>query len=526
MTLVLDIEHLLGVSFAARGPESGWPDWPPQPDRVFSALVAAWGARGENEAERRALEWLETQQAPQILASVINPRSGYTAYVPPNDYELPSGQLNAVRWYRDFLSKGVTPPEKGGHKKLWLDAWNVMPDQRKRSGLKERRFSATRPHDPTVRLIWRDAEPDNATLAALNDIAADTAYVGHSASLTRCRFRDADPPEAGTPPERTVYPGRLAELREQFQRIQQADPANARAHRPRPGHPVRATREDADPMPAGIFSGDWLVLEHVDDRGGGGDMPDIRAAALVAKELRKTLMSGYRRIGKADAIPAVISGHAPDGGPSGAPHLAIVPLAFLGAPYASGAVLGFALVPPRGHDLIGDADFQRAVRAVLRWNENEGRRELTLNRLKLNFALGEGSGRRSLDPEPYVSEARVWASCTPIVLDRHLKATGHEEREEEIADLIRQACTNIGLPEPDHVVSGKHSAIEGSPSAYPSGNAPHWTRWRLPESLASRQLMHAIIAFHEPVGGPVILGAGRFVGLGLFRPLRPRGEPQ
>jgi CRISPR-associated protein Csb2 len=44
-------------------------------------------------------------------------------------------------------------------------------------------------------------------------------------------------------------------------------------------------------------------------------------------------------------------------------------------------------------------------------------------------------------------------------------------------------------------------------------------RWRLPESLAGRQLTHAVIQFAEPVEGPVLLGAGRFLGLGLCRPL-------
>jgi CRISPR-associated protein Csb2 len=44
-------------------------------------------------------------------------------------------------------------------------------------------------------------------------------------------------------------------------------------------------------------------------------------------------------------------------------------------------------------------------------------------------------------------------------------------------------------------------------------------RWRLPSSLASRFLTHAVIRFSEPVEGPVILGAGRFVGLGLCRPI-------
>jgi CRISPR-associated protein Csb2 len=44
-------------------------------------------------------------------------------------------------------------------------------------------------------------------------------------------------------------------------------------------------------------------------------------------------------------------------------------------------------------------------------------------------------------------------------------------------------------------------------------------RWQVPASLASRALTHAVIRFSEPVAGPVILGAGRFVGLGLCRPL-------
>jgi CRISPR-associated protein Csb2 len=80
---------------------------------------------------------------------------------------------------------------------------------------------------------------------------------------------------------------------------------------------------------------------------------------------------------------------------------------------------------------------------------------------------------------------------------------------------------NIGLPEPGRVVAGKYSAVEGAPSAYASGRAPRWTGWRLPQSLAGRQLTHAVLQFGQPVRGPVILGAGRFVGLGLCRALDP-----
>jgi CRISPR-associated protein Csb2 len=104
------------------------------------------------------------------------------------------------------------------------------------------------------------------------------------------------------------------------------------------------------------------------------------------------------------------------------------------------------------------------------------------------------------------------------VLDRHLKEEG-AVRQEEIISQIKSACVNAGLPEPDVIVPDKHSAIEGAPSAQPSGKAPEWMRWRLPSSLASRFLTHAVIRFSEPVEGPVILGAGRFVGLGLCRPI-------
>ncbi len=122
----------------------------------------------------------------------------------------------------------------------------------------------------------------------------------------------------------------------------------------------------------------------------------------------------------------------------------------------------------------------------------------------------------------YTGPAFVFATVTPIVLDRHLKEKG-AARQEESAGQIAAACRNIGLPEPEAVVVDKHSAIEGAPAAYPSGKSPRWMNWRLPPSLASRQLTHAVIRFAEPIDGPMILGAGRFVGLGVCRPVEVEG---
>ncbi len=40
--------------------------------------------------------------------------------------------------------------------------------------------------------------------------------------------------------------------------------------------------------------------------------------------------------------------------------------------------------------------------------------------------------------------------------------------------------------------------------------------YRVPEYLGQFTKTHAIVTFAEPVVGPVVIGAGRYVGLGLM----------
>lgn len=487
MTLILEIEHLTGVAFAAIGPDSDRPDWPPQPDRVFSALVASWAARGQRVPEAEALRWLEAQPMPRIVASGHIARSAATRFVPPNDAKT-GGSGNPA----------------------------VVPALRPRQ---PRRFPATRPLDPLVRIVWAGADPDDGTMAALETLAADIAYVGHSTSLTRCHFTRADAgptPENARRPTRTIYPGRLDELRRDF---------NAK-RRPNRGMPVKPLANEVREVARGVFGEGWLFLEHavLETEPGNRtkEMPDLRSSPLVAKAIHKALLSGYERIGQGDRIPEAVSGHRPDTTPSRSPHIAIVPLSFTGFPHADGHALGFAVIPPRDGNPLGDADFRRALRAIAAHDPESDRHTVILHAFDLALApTFEPPPRlRSFDPALYTTPGTVFATVTPIVLDRHLKERG-AARQDEIARQIAAACRNAGLPEPkpDDIVPDKHSAVEGAPSAYPSGNAPAWMRWKLPGSLASRQLTHAVIRFPEPVRGPVLLGAGRFVGLGLCRPL-------
>ncbi len=372
MILVLEIEYLSGVCFAAIGKDSPTPDWPPQPDRIFSALVATWAARGQDAQEAEALEWLEKLDPPRMLASDAEPRTAAQVFVPPNDYETPRGALDRLKWYRDFLSKGISPPEKGGHRKLWLQTWNVMPNQRKRSGLKERNFPASRPYDAVVRLLWADAAPEDAAFGALKRLAHDTAYVGHSASLTRCRFSlngDASELSEAKAPARRIYAGRFDELRSAYARFERSAD---KKDRPQKGARVAPPTVPAK-LRANVFGEHWLLFEHV-----AGEMPDLRACAFVAKTMRDALLSGYQRIGLGGRIPEIVSGHVPDGAPTRAPHLAIMPLVFAGFPYADGRVMGFALVPPGNSAILEDENFRRALREIATSDKKMERRMLTL----------------------------------------------------------------------------------------------------------------------------------------------------
>jgi len=470
MALVLEIEHLLGVAFAAQGPDRAEPDWPPQPDRVFSALVAAWAARGEVPAERAALEWLEHQDAPTIAAAAYSQRPALLSFVPPND------------------------PASGSKGKL-----TVMPARRARQ---PRRFPAALPEDSTVRLMWHTAEVQH--LATLDAIARDVGYVGHSASLTRCRFLTDATSAASQPARRRIYPGRLRDLEVRFRAGQ----------RPLPGQDVVPAQISKQTPP------DWLVLQLIDNRAESERRVqptaltiDLRAAPVACKALRDAVMSGYGKAGL--PVPEWVSGHQPDGAPTKAAHLAAVPLAFAGYPNADGNLLGLALIPPAGHDLLDDDGFVAAMRTLVSPEADAIR--LTLGRLgELLLAPTFDSAKRSLQPGRYCCTALRWTTLTPLVLDRHLKEGDGPEAMAAI--VATSAARTTGTPVAQVVLS-KHAAIEGAPSAAPSGRAPRWTGWTVPDKLRSRRLVHATIVFKRAVTGPVLLGAGRFYGLGLCLPL-------
>jgi len=310
---------------------------------------------------------------------------------------------------------------------------------------------------------------------------------------------------------RVVESGQLAALERAFERHREIEPRVMPAV-PQPY--TRARTAAAEPAAISTFSGDWIVFRRV----GGPSFP-MAATAGIARAVRKTLMS-YAD----EPIPETLSGHTADQRPSQRPHLAIAPLPFVGHEHASGALLGVALVLPRA---TSTGDRRAVYNAVARWEEKyrQGDEDTPVVQLNLG-AAGElhlervewGSVQVSLRPQVWSGPADVWYSVTPVALDRNpgdLRSRDPRkvaEATDEAREIICLACERIDLPRPTYV--------EILPAAPWAGaeRARSYPPYPGDRSRAQRVLTHVRIEFEQHVKGPILLGAGRYVGLGLFRP--------
>ncbi len=470
--LTIELHLLTGVSVAALPQRRDTAEWPPQPDRMFQALVAAWGRNDPPRAdERAALEWMERLDPANltIVASPAFTRDALRAYVPPNDV------------------KGTSPES--------------LPEHRSR---KERYFPAVVPVDPRVRYVWRRTEGLAEHFDALASLAREVTYVGHSHTLVRVAVRDSDdePPDVGdvlnwtnerSSDVRVAYPGRLAHLKARYDE----------AARPYPSLAVRTIDRPDEVVASTVFDPENVTV--LSDN--GGFIPSLEAFPLAAKRLRDALLS---LAPTGVAIPALLSGHDAAGQPVRAAHMAVAPLADVGWRYSRGRLMGLALVWPRD---AAPVDRAVALRAVVAFLSNGG--ELRLGGVGVwRLHADAASDRASLRTDRYISAARTWATILPAVVDRHPK----DRRGENLSGVVLEACRNVGLP--DDVLQGLRvevssaAAVAGAPSAYDVGRA-----LAADSPYRGRPLRHLVLTFPRAVRGPLALGAGRFRGLGWCLPL-------
>ena len=557
----IEVNFLTGRYVATAYNDRRESEWPPHPARLFSAMVAAWGdAERPDLKERRALEWIENQAAPGIAASTAVPRSSVSHFVPVNDASVVSRTLQARRasevyslmdlLRRELAASGgkVTRDAASLRRQLASkrnlsstvsrtgttsadSARAMFPDRR---GKQERQFPSVFPETPRVAYVW-ESRPDAEAEVALDQLLERVTRLGHSSSLVSCRITPTPPnPTQVVTTDgvgsrlRTVRPGQLAELERMHARHQGVRPRSL------PFTAVRyrdATPPSSDTVREPNTSGDWIVFEFAH---GSRSFPTTRTVEL-ATAMRDAILA-YAE----DPIPEAVSGHRPDGAPTLSPHVAIVPIPFVGSRHADGRVLGIAVSIPNGVDRLSRTAVYRAIGT---WEStmHEEARDRSEYPLKLTLGIqGAVHLRRvvgdsdlvSLRPRVWNKSSYRWTSVTPIALPQHpgslakgtartrAKAWGRAET------AVRLACTHVDLPEPAAVALSLDPWVAG---ARKTAHFPPFRQRGRERQPVRRQLVHVSLTFDHLVRGPLMIGAGRFfrfgpdaAGAGEYRP-RLRG---
>lgn len=547
----LGIDFITGVAVMTDASSREKAEWPPHPARVFMSLVAAHyefkplpedGPEAEAawRRERTALEWLEGQGAPQMSWPEATRRDVVSVYVPVNDTGGPP-QPSRVR---DSELRAVL---------------GVMPDRRSRQ---ERTFPAVRPEGEGrgahVHLRWSDAEPTKEMLAALTGLARKVTRIGHSSSLAIVWVGD---PESVLAPvyvpeavggkvrrgEQLRIPasGLLSELDECFNAgeidafFDLADTIAATTGKAKDrakaefetrfgvawsrssGPPVRRrpslgrtalysrASQVEDALITSGFDPELLVLTKQE-----GPVLGLESTATLTAALRGYLLQG------GEGKPEWFTGHTAPGVPSTGGHMALLPLAFVGTEHADGHVMALAIAFPRA---ISPAERAACFRGRLFGPSGEDLEwTLTMGRLGTWTMRREDRVQppRSLRSATWCEPSAVWASVTPVVLDRHPK---HDPRTEpaqwrdEVAGSIALSCERQGLPRPAWIDVDKTSWHRGAPRSKPGPGGMPWLPGK--DGAAPRQQVHVLLQFPCEVQGPLLLGAGRFRGYGLCKPL-------
>jgi CRISPR-associated protein Csb2 len=531
--LVLGIRYLNGFVTASEPDVRERVEWPPHPARVFMALAAAYFQTGMEPAERNALRWLQGDDggprgAPAIRASETLGRAVVDHFVPVNDEAI---------WRKKDEKKKPPPPLQS--------APGIIRARQPRT------FARAWLDEEAVYLVWQDADAPDGVRGALETLCAKVTRLGHSSSLVQMWLGEpAEVGEANWVPDdnraeirlRVAGQGTLEYLERRYNRegidrftglLVAAADSSQKAQREAKkrlkeefndepparlwpeisvyqGYARQGIRHSTPAISGSVFSPHLLIFA-LEPKQGPYRQLDLLCVLALAQRWREALLSHCSDV--PEHMRQVISGHNRDGAPLAGPHLAFVPLAFVGHPHADGHLLGMGIAFPEG--LAAD-DKQHVLKVAGRV------RELTLGRLGVWRIYRDTSARPPWNMQPeawtaYPDGAKYWSTVTPIAFDRHSKAKGRGEFQRDVAEMIAGACESMGLSRPRDVIVTTVSVHVGVPPAHV------FSRLRRKDD-SERRHAHSILVFDQPVRGPILLGAGRYRGYGLCRPILDGGE--
>jgi CRISPR-associated protein Csb2 len=485
-------------------------DWPPAPARLFQALVAATGLSGPlMQQEREALEWLEEQGAPTIGAPPDSrAQRGVLFYTPNNDSDRIGGdplRMAEVRTATKIFRPHFFDPEVP-----FVYAWSLgqAPGEKECARtictMAERLYQLGRGID----MAWAWGE-------VLDDGALEELLATYPGRIYR--------PSAGR--SRTTLlcprPGSLESLTQRYEAfgkrfsyVREGRSVKVVFRRP-PRPSFQPVAYDSPP------SRQLYELGEVSPEGGFSPWPLERACALVMR-LRDAAVERLKRaIPNQDTdIDRALIGRRSDGSNACPPEnrVRILPLPSIGHVHADRQIRRVLVEVPATCPLRAD-DVHWAFSGLDIVDVETGEIQAVLTRsddeeFLRHYGLADEAGHR------------VWRTVTPAALPENARrrridparlqeeAKAGLERAKEQARAAAAVCQAL-----------RHAGVHTRVAAICVQREPFEANGARVESFArgtrfvKERVWHVEIAFEAPVSGPLTIGDGRFLGLGVMAPL-------
>jgi CRISPR-associated protein Csb2 len=487
------------------GRNLGRGDWPPAPARLFQALVAG-AAEGETLApnDERALAWLERMAPPVVAAPPERAGQGFRTFVPNNDLDAVGGdprrvgEIRAPKLIRPILFDAAMP---------LLYAWTFADTPEVDEHVQRIRAIAGRLYQlgRGVDMAWGSAEvrPEGDLQACLD---------GHGGAVYR-------PGEAGDGTMLAVpVEGSLDSLVRRHKATRTRFQGRLFAQPPKPR--FRQVAYNSPPR--------HLLLDLVDSTGERSSHRLDRIVALTelvrdnaAARLKDALKD------KTDLIDRILIGRGATEADK-AQRVRIVPLPSIGHTYADRAIRRVLVEIPAScpRELRADEIEWAFSGLPLRISED--------GEILCELAPAADRGMLTHYGLNDAPAAQLWRTVTPAALPqraarrrldparRRADAKGGAERvsEEDAATAaVVQALRHAGVAARPQEVRVQREPLEAKGARAETFAPDAQSGARFPKE----RLWHVEIALDAPQRGPLLIGDGRYLGLGLMRPV-PRAD--
>lgn len=458
------------------------PEWPPSPLRLFQALVAGTHAgchqKDWSETKQRAFEWLEKRNPPDIVAPPSHEARPYTLFVPDNDSD------NKEKFDRQKRLKG-----KLFHPHRILDGDAIHYLWR----IEDTEWPSA---EANVSIILNEA----TKLLALGlgiDMVIGYGCLLSAAEVNGLKGVRWHPREAYRPEQKWRVP-REGTLRN-AQSVYRSRIKRLEGKRYRPLEVLNAYGEvlyvKAGTLPPRPYVAFALEPYSVGKHRRAVSQSDI---AKVAAMVRHTACGEAKRDSHnfPGGAEKYVAGHLPRDSPSSV-RFSYLPLPSVGHPHADGMIRRVLIAEPYG----GNGEHVKWAKRRL------ANTELIESSTEKTFALLselDAEDRRMV--RNYVQASKAWLTVTPVILP------GFDDgKYEKALGLLQKAIQQAGLD----VEMVEDANLRKAP--FLSGSL-HPLAYFRPDYLRNLPGWHVYLQFREPVDGPLAIGLGRHIGLGLFLP--------